>query len=92
MTKQELIEKTNAYNNSIEGINFKNSASSGIKSDLNKLTSEWNTDHGKEVIASINKQFTVLETALNDIETAVQSIKGSKITTTFTTSSSTREV
>ena len=92
MTKQELLEKTEEYNTKIGGLSFKNQVSSSISDDISTLGAEWNTTHGIEIVNKIKNEFKTLEEALNEIEVAVQSIKDSKITTTFQTSESQREV
>ena len=75
MTKGELIDKAEDYNQAASSAYYTNTTSSDMKMYLDNLKLEWTTDHGQEIVAEMQGIFQTIEDAMNAMEVAMAAIK-----------------
>ena len=84
MTKGELIDKVDEYNTAVTALHYDNHyGSDDIHQCIENIGLEWTTDHGVEVVAEMEKIFTNLENAMNDMERFMNAAKTNYVTVGF---------
>lgn len=80
MTKGELIDKAEDYNQASQSAYYTNTTSSDMKMYIDNLKQEWTTDHGTEIVGEMEGIFHTIEDAMNAMENAMAAIKNCSCT------------
>ena len=89
MTKGELIDKVEEYNQASASAYYRNLTSGDMKQCIDNLKLEWTTDHGVDVLANMESIFQTMEDAMNAMDAAMQSAKNCYVSINFHTETET---
>ena len=85
MTKGEVIDKVEEFNNAALAAYYTNTTSGDMKQCIDNLKLEWTTDHGEDILAEMEGIFQTMEEAMNMMDAAMQSAKNCYATVNFRT-------
>lgn len=86
MTRQELMKKIIAYNQSLKGLELEYSdISSYVSNSYTQLIDSWKTSNSKEVIADIDHKIQSIDGYLGQMKQSINSLKTGELSANITT-------
>lgn len=83
MTRSVLIGLVDQYNNHLEELYYDSQVIDNLRDAITNLQSDWDTDHGQEIVAEMWEIFDTIETSLNEISSTILSMKNCKLEISF---------